>query len=94
VWLLRRRGVGEAMASLLCVMVVLGTLVAVDSRVHDRFSALVNQTSSDSLTTWRQRAGAFSDAVIQAARDRSIDQAPLLVFTVVAAALLIFMLRS
>ncbi len=82
------------MASVLCLMAVLATLVAVDSRVHDRFSALVSQASSDGVTTWGERAGAFSDAVMQAARDRSIDQAPLLVFTVVAGALLFFMLRT
>jgi hypothetical protein len=91
---LRKPGVGEAMASALCVVAVLATLVAVDARVHDRFSALLSQTSSEGLTTWEARAGAFSDAVMQAARDHSIDQAPLLVFTVVAAALLIFMLRT
>ncbi len=93
-WVLKRRGIGEAMASALCVLTVLVVLVGVDARVHDRFTALVSETSSDGLTTWGQRAGAFSDAVIQAARDHSIDQAPLLVFTVVAAALLIFMLRT
>lgn len=79
---------------MLCVAAVLAALVAVDTRVHDRFSSLVAQASSDRLATWGERAGAFSDAVMQAARDHSIDQAPLLVFTVVAAALLIFMLRT
>ncbi len=93
-WLLRRPGLGEAMASALCVVAVLAVLVGVDTRVHDRFSALVSETSSDGLSSWSQRASALSDAVVQAAHDRSIDQAPLLVFTVVAAALLIFMLRT
>jgi len=82
------------MASAICVAAVLATLVSIDGRVRDRFSALVAQASSDRLATWEERAGAFGDAVVQAARDRSIDQAPLLVFTVVAAALLIFMLRT
>jgi hypothetical protein len=94
VWLFKRPGMGEAMASVICVVAVLATLVAVDSRVRDRFEALVSEASSDGLTSWENRAGAFADAVAQAARDRSIDQAPLLVFTVVAAALLIFMLRT
>ena len=82
------------MASLLCVAAVLATLVAIDVRVRDRFAALVTEASSDRLATWGERAQAFVDAVAQAARDRSIDEAPLLVFTVVAAALLILMLRT
>ncbi len=93
-WVFRRPGTGEAIASVICLVAVLAALVAVDSRVHDRFTALVSDASSDRLPTWGQRVGEFTDAVAQAARDHSIDQAPLLVFTVVAAALLIFMLRT
>ena len=92
--LLKRPGIGEAMASVICLIAVLVTLVAVDGRVRDRFTALVNQASSAPLVSFEDRASAFTDAVAQAARDHSIDQAPLLVFTVVAAALLIFMLRT
>ncbi len=92
--LFRRPGIGEAVASGICVVAVLATLVGIDSRVHDRFAALIDQASSDGLATWGQRVAALGDAVVQAARDHSIDQAPLLVFTVVAAALLIFMLRT
>lgn len=91
---LNRPGIGEAAASVFCLVAVLATLVAVDGRVRDRFSALVTQASAEGLTSWEQRAEAFGNAVVQAARDRSLDQAPLLVFTVIAAALLIFMLRT
>lgn len=91
---LNRPGIGEALASVFCLVAVLMTLVAVDGRVRERCSALVAQTSSEGLASWEERAGALGNAVVQAARDRSIDQAPLLVFTGVAAALLIFMLRT
>ncbi len=90
----RRPGIGEAMASVICVLAVLATLVLVDPRVHDRFSALVTQAQSDRLSTWSDRIGALGGAIAQTARDRSLDQAPLLVFSVVAGALLIFMLRN
>lgn len=90
----RRPGTGEAMASVVCVVAVLATLVAVDGRVRDRFIALASQASSDRLITWEERVRDLTQAVVQAARDRSIDEAPLLVFTVVAAALLMFMLRT
>jgi hypothetical protein len=91
---LNRPGIGEAAASVICLVAVLATLVAVDGRVRERFSALVTQASSEGFASWEERAGAFGNAVVQAARDRSLDQAPLLVFTVVAAALLIFMLST
>ncbi len=87
-------GIGEAVASVICLAVVLATLVAVDGRVRDRFDALVHQASSEGVNTWSDRAGALGEAIVQAARDRSIDQAPLLVFTVVGGALLFFMMRT
>ena len=82
------------MASVICLAAVLAVLVAIDPRVHDRFTALVTEASSDGLRPWGQRANEFTNAVVQAARDHTINQAPLLVFTVVAAALLIVMLRT
>ena len=82
------------MASGVSLVAVLATLVFVDPRVHDRFSALMTQASSDGLATWGERVSALGAAIAQVARDRSLDQAPLLVFSVVAAALLIFMLRN
>ncbi len=92
--LVKRPGIGEAVASAVCVLIVLATLVGVDGRVRDRFDALVTHASTEGLTSWGDRAASFGGAVMQAARDRSIDQAPLLVFTVVGAALLFFMLRT
>jgi hypothetical protein len=89
-----RPGLGEALASAICLVAVLGALVMIDGRVHDRFDALVARASTDGLATWGDRATALGTAVVQAARDRTIDQAPMLVFTAVGAALLFFMLRT
>ncbi len=91
---LSRPGIGEVVGSAVCLVAVLATLVAIDGRVHERFDALVTRASSDGLSTWGERAAALGGAVVQVARDRSIDQAPLLVFAAVGAALLIFMLRT
>lgn len=91
---LGRTGIGETVASLTCVMLMLAVLVAFDARVHERFEALVARTSTEGLAPWGDRAEAFVDAVVQAARDRSIDQAPLLVFAVIGGALLVFMLKT
>jgi hypothetical protein len=91
---LNRPGIGEAVASAVCLAIVLVSLVAIDHRVRDRFDALVSQTSAGGVTGLSDGASAFASAIVQAARDRSIDQAPLLVFTVVGAGLLFFMLRT
>ncbi len=91
---LNRPGIGEVVGSVVCLLAVLATLVVVDGRVHERFDALITQASSDGLTTWGERASALCGAVVQAARDRSIEHAPMLVFAVVGAALLVFMLRT
>lgn len=85
-----RRGAGEVLASLLCFIVVLGVLVAVDDRVGERLSA---QLSTDSISTWSDRAGAVAGIVIDVARDQSLSHAPLLMFSIVAIVLVLFMLR-
>ena len=91
---MNRPGIGEAITSAVCLVVVLAALIAVDGRVRERFHALVSQTSAEGLKPWGERAGEFGSAVVQAARDRSISQAPLLVFTVIGGGLLFFMLRT
>jgi hypothetical protein len=89
-----RPGLGELVGSMICLLVVFTTLLAVDQRVRDRVELLVNRASAAPVATFSDRAGALRDALVQAARDRTIDQAPLLVFSAVGAALLIFMLRT
>jgi hypothetical protein len=92
--LLNRPGLGEAIGSAICVAGVLVMLIAADPQVRDRFRAIAVHASSDGLNTWAERVDALKDAVLQSARNRSVDQAPLLVFTVIGGALLIFMLRT
>lgn len=85
------RGMGEAIASLICFICVLGALVAIDDRVRDRLSF---EMSSQQLTTWGERAGSVVNVILDVARDQSIAHAPLLVFSVVALVLVLFMLRT
>ncbi len=91
---LTRPGIGEAVASAVCLVAIVGSLVAIDPRVHERVQAFVAQASSQTAASWGERGQLLVAAVVQAARDRTIDQAPLLVFAAVGAALLIFMLRT
>ncbi len=89
--ILTRAGVNDAFVSVLCLVMVFGALVAIDDRVRDRFSLLFHEAASGDLAT---RLGALSDAVIQAARDQSIANAPMLIFAAVGVVLLLFMLRT
>ena len=85
------RGIGEAIGSLLCFVGVLGALVAVDDRVRERLSL---EMSREGFDTWTERVGAVSNVILDVARDQSIEHAPLLVFSVVAVVLVLFMLRT
>jgi hypothetical protein len=89
-----RPGLGEVMGSLVCLVVVFVMLLAVDERVRDHVGLLVGRASSAPVATFSDGVSALADALVQTARDRSIDQAPLLVFSAVGAALLVFMLRT
>lgn len=85
-----RRGVGEVLASVVCFVTILGVLVAVDDRVGDRLAA---QLSGDQLATWGERASAVGNILIDVARSQSIAHAPLLMFSIVAIVLVLFLLR-
>jgi hypothetical protein len=89
-----RPGIRETLLSIVCLTVLMSALVAVDVRVREHFSLLFTQVSSESVGTWETRAESFGAAVVQAARDQAVDQAPLLVFAGVGLVLLIFMLRT
>jgi hypothetical protein len=92
--ILTRPGIGETLASIACLVAVLGLLVAMDARVHEHFSLLFTQVTSEGVGTWGNRAVAFGGAIFDAARDRSLEEAPMLVFAGVGIVLLLFMLRT
>jgi hypothetical protein len=85
-----RPGIGEGAASLACLATVFAVLIAIDDRVRERFVMLFGEASGD----FGDRVRSLGDAVLQAARDQSIAQAPLLLFVMVAVVLLVFMLRT
>jgi hypothetical protein len=73
--------------------VIFGGLVAAlmwtDDRVHD---LVVNQAGGAS--SWGSRATDIGSALVSAARHQSIENAPLVVFAVVGAVLVLFMVRT
>ena len=89
-----RRAIAEIAGSVLCFLAVLTALVVVDVRVRERAALLFAQASGGSVASWGDRLNALVDVVVQAVRDQSINNAPLLIFAIVAAVLVAFMLRA
>ena len=71
---------------------VLLALVTVDARVRERVSDVV--AGGDGITPWGDRLSDLFGAMSSALRYQSIENAPLLIFTVVGAVLFLFMFRT
>jgi hypothetical protein len=81
----------QSIASLAVFAVILLMLVAVDDRVRDRFSDLASGSGNASISG---RASELGGALMTAARQQSIENAPLLVFAVGGAVLVVFMVKT
>ena len=73
------------------LLVALIALVSVDPRVEAQVTDLMRGAS---VTSWSDRLGDLGGALWSAARDHSIDSAPLLIFATVGVVLTVFMLKS
>lgn len=89
-----RRTIGEVAGSILCLATVVTAMVAVDVRVRERVVMLFAGANGVSVASWGDRVDSLIDAVVEAINVQSIDNAPLLIFAVVAAVLVMFMLRT
>ena len=83
--------VRQGIASFAVFAAVLLMLVSVDDRVRDRFHDLASGSGSASISG---RASELSEALMTAARQQSIENAPLLVFAVGGAVLVVFMVKT
>ncbi len=80
--------------SLAGFLVVFAALVVVDDRVARHLRALVAHSPAGEVGAVTDRFAALGQAIVMAARDQSIDHAPMLVFTAVAIVLVFFMIRT
>ena len=85
-------GLRQSVLSGLVFCGVLLALVSVDARVRERMSEVVS--GGDGLTPWGDRLSDLGEALTSAVRHQSIENAPLLIFTVVGAVLFVFMVRT
>ena len=81
---------GKALPPLRSSAAVLLMLVSVDDRVRDRFDDLAHGMAGIADRPRRRLSG----ALMTAARRQSIDNAPLLVFAVGGAVLVVFMVKT
>jgi hypothetical protein len=88
------KGIRESGASALSFGIVLTALVSMDERVRGRFWSLFEDPSGGALSPLGSRISDLGSVLWEAARDQSIDNAPLLVFTAVGVVLVAFMLRT
>ena len=89
-----RRGYREALMSVGTVVILLMVLIAADDRVRERFSQRIVAHPSVELASAGRQVRDVTSVIAQAARQQSIGHAPLLIFTLAAAVLVLFMLRT
>ncbi len=89
-----RRAFREALMSAGTMVILLLVLIAADDRVRDQFSRYVVARPSVELASAGRQLREVTTVIAQAARDQSLGHAPLLIFTLAAAVLVLFMLRT
>lgn len=89
-----RRVFSDALISAAALVILLIGLMVIDDTVRERLLSVVqNGDVSSSVGSMVSTAGDLAGAVMIAARDQSLDHAPLAVFVVAATALVLAMLR-
>ena len=90
-----RRVVSDALISLGAVLLLLVALVSIDDRVKERVEGLVfSPPNSSQITGVGAQIQSVSTVMYKAARDHSVENAPMVIFGVAAVVLVGFMLRT
>lgn len=89
----RRPFVSDAFASLFALVILLIALVAIDDRVREQIVDRIHAGPTAQITDLGGRLGDVAAIVAAAARNQSIEHAPLVIFVVAATVLVLFMLR-
>jgi len=85
-----RRVLSDAFVSAGVVAMVLAVLVSIDVRVREQMSTLLTSGAGTGGDTWRQ----FGSTLVHAVMTQSIEHAPMTIFVVAGAVLLLCMVRS
>lgn len=76
------------------VVILLLVLIGFDDRVRDQVSMRLHARPSVELASAGRQLGDLTTVITHAAREQSLGHAPLLIFTLAAAVLVLFMLRT
>jgi hypothetical protein len=86
-----KMGIREGAVSAFVFGAVLFALVSFDPRVKSQVTDSLRNTTAHTMTS---RAGEVSGVLWRAAREKSMDGAPVLIFATVGVVLTLFMLRT
>jgi hypothetical protein len=90
-----RRVISDGLISFGALVLLVVALVSIDDRVRDRVTEILQAPpSSAQITGAGAQAAQISNVVFKAARDQSVEHAPMVIFGVVAVVLVLFMLRT
>jgi hypothetical protein len=90
-----RRVITDALISMGALVLLLAGLVSIDDRVRERVTGLLTTPpSSAEIAGVGTQIQLVSTVVMKAARDQSVEHAPLMIFAVAATVLVLFMLRT
>jgi hypothetical protein len=90
-----RRVINDGLISMGALVVLLIALVSIDDRVRERVTDILRTPpSSAEIAGTGAQVGQLSSAVLDAARDQSVEHAPMVIFGVAATVLVVFMLRT
>jgi hypothetical protein len=89
-----RRQLRDGLLSVGAVVFLLLVLISMDDRVREQVSMRVVAHPSVELASAGRQVRDLTSVISEAVRYQSIGHAPLLIFTLAAAVLMIFMLRA
>lgn len=90
-----RRVVSDTLISIGAVLVLLVAIVSIDDRARERVQGmLTSPPSSSEIAGVGAQIENVSTLMYKAARDQSVDHAPMVIFAVAAVVLVLFMLRT
>ena len=90
-----QRVIKDALISMGAVALLVVAIVSIDDRVRERVTDILNRPpSSAELAGTGAQVAQVSMVIFKAARDQSVEHAPMVVFGVAATVLVLFMLRT
>ncbi len=90
---LNRHALNDAAMTLSALLVLLLALVAIDDRVREQIALRIHAGPTAQITGLGSRLGDVVAILAVAARNQSIEHAPLMIFVLAASVLVLFMLR-